>query len=247
MSAEFCADVDNNSLLAAVHAVEQATAKESLCSSAPAQQFSALYDKVQDLGEEFEIQSIRDRKKLRDAIKKQLPQKYLEIDQRCRQSIQLYMYIIFTSLNNRTRRTHTNIHTQTHNTNIHTTDTVYTNTQHKHTHNTNIHTYNIHTYTQTHIARDTATRRWNQDFKVGQSVLVKFTGETIKPTWPAQLVAKHEDRFQVMWTQKNKIPRGQQLGGLYSVCAHRAPANAYRHEVYAYLRLFICVHVCLYE
>ena len=87
--------------------------------------------------------------------------------------------------------------------------------------------------------------RWNQDFKVGQYVLVKFTGETNKPTWPAQLVAKHDDRLQVMWTQKHKMPSGQKLGDLYSVCTHRVPANAYRHV--AYTHLLLSVLACMYS
>ena len=90
MPAEFCDDVADDTLLSAVRAVEQASAKEDTRNPTPAQQFSALYDTIQDLGDEFEIQSIRDQKRLREVIKKQLPQKYLEIDQRYMQSMELF-------------------------------------------------------------------------------------------------------------------------------------------------------------
>ena len=93
--------------------------------------------------------------------------------------------------------------------------------------------------------------RWNQDFKVGAPVLVKFTGETKKPTWPAQLVAVRDGGFEVKWTQPNKLPDGQKLGGTYFVSSHRAPANAYRQasaytHITAHTYTYINTHIhCL--
>ena len=84
--AEFCDGVDNDSLVAAVQSAESAAVQASLRKRPPAQQLTELYDKVQDLGEELEIRKIRERKQLRETIRKQLPQKYLEIDRRYTQS-----------------------------------------------------------------------------------------------------------------------------------------------------------------
>ena len=62
---------------------------------------------------------------------------------------------------------------------------------------------------------------WEQVFHVGSDVLVKFTGETNRPTWPAQVTAIHDGGFQVKWTQTTKMPRNQKIGMLYNVPATR--------------------------
>ena len=79
--------------------------EKTVCSGTPAQNVTKLYDKIQDLGEQLEIQCIKERKARREQIKKLLSKAYSELD-----------------------------------------------------------------------------RLWLQDFEVDSRVLVKFTGETCKPT-----------------------------------------------------------------
>ena len=72
-------------------------------------------------------------------------------------------------------------------------------------------------------------RAWSQDFQIGSRVMVKFIGETNRPSWQAQVTARlGDDGFQVKWTQADKLPPKQKIGMPYRVSSHRAPTQQYR-------------------
>ena len=75
---------------------------------------------------------------------------------------------------------------------------------------------------------DQLDQAWKQNFIVGSKVMVKWTGETKKPSWPAEVTVVSKDGFQVRWTTASKMPTSQTVGGSYHVCAHRSAKNLYR-------------------
>ena len=131
-------------------ALSQATAS----TGTPTQQFTQLYNRVQDLGEHIQIKAIQERKLRRSQITNLLPKKYTELDV-----------------------------------------------------------------------------LWNQNFCVGDAVLVKFTGESKRPTWPAEVVEILSAEFVVRWTSKDNLPPGQTMKDKYCVNDHRMATNYYRRAI----------------
>ena len=57
--------------------------------------------------------------------------------------------------------------------------------------------------------------KWlKQDFQVGSKVHVKYRGDTMKPSWPAELIAINQDSFKVKWNNVMKVPPGERVGSI---------------------------------